>query len=50
MRPGDILYCPKRPMAWLADEIRVILDPFRAIFETIGLGNTTVTTFVGGGP
>lgn len=50
MRPGDILFLPKRPMAWLGDEIRVILDPFRALFETIGLGTTTVTTFVSGAP
>ncbi|MHC4548690.1 MAG: polysaccharide biosynthesis/export family protein [Planctomycetota bacterium] len=50
MRPGDILFAPRRPAAKLGDEIRVLLDPVKAIFETIGLGSTTVTTFVGAAP
>ena len=48
VRPGDILFVQKRPMAWLGDEIRTILDPINALFDTIGFGTTTVTTFVGG--
>jgi len=47
VQPGDILWVERHGWAKTADTIRVITEPLRAVFETVGLGQNTITTFVG---
>lgn len=46
LRPGDILYVPTNGFRVVGNQIRTWLDPFAALFDTVGLGNSTVSYFV----
>ncbi|HEX5136703.1 MAG TPA: polysaccharide biosynthesis/export family protein [Planctomycetota bacterium] len=46
LRPGDILYVPTNGFRVVGNQIRTWLDPFAAMFDTVGLGNSTVSYFV----
>lgn len=46
LRPGDILYVPTNGFHVVGNQIRIILDPFKAMFETVGFGNSVVSYYV----
>jgi polysaccharide biosynthesis/export protein len=46
LRPGDIIYVPTNGFRVVGNQIRTWLDPFAAMFDTVGLGNSTVSYFV----
>jgi protein involved in polysaccharide export with SLBB domain len=46
LRPGDILYVPTNGFRVVGNQIRTWLDPFAAMFDTVGLGNSTVSYFI----
>jgi len=46
LRPGDILYVPTNGFRVVGNQIRTILDPFAAMFETVGFGNSVVSYYV----
>lgn len=47
VRPGDILFVPKNGFAAVADWIRMVTEPLRAVFEIIGLGGRTISVYTG---
>ena len=48
LRPGDILYVPTNGFRVVGNQIRIWLDPFAAMFDTVGLGDSVVTYYGGG--
>jgi len=46
LRPGDILYVPTNGFRVVGNQIRIWLDPFAALFDTVGFGSSTVSYFV----
>lgn len=46
LRPGDILYVPTNGFRVVGNQIRIMLDPFAAAFETVGLGDSVVSYYV----
>jgi polysaccharide export outer membrane protein len=46
LRPGDILYVPTNGFRVVGNQIRILLDPLAAMFDTVGLGNSVVSYYV----
>ncbi len=46
LRPGDILYVPTNGFRVVGNQIRTVLDPVAALFDTVGLGNSVVSYYV----
>ncbi|MFI5403157.1 MAG: polysaccharide biosynthesis/export family protein [Planctomycetota bacterium] len=46
LRPGDILYVPTNGFRVVGNQIRTVLDPLAALFDTVGLGNSVVSYYV----
>lgn len=46
LRPGDILFVPTNGFHVVGNQIRIMLDPFKAMFETVGFGNSVVSYYV----
>lgn len=46
LRPGDILYVPTNGFRVVGNQIRTWLDPFAAMFDTVGLGSSTTSYFI----
>jgi len=49
VRPGDIVYVPKNGFAAAADWVRKVTEPLKAVFEIVGLGQSTVSVYTGVG-
>jgi polysaccharide export outer membrane protein len=49
LRPGDILYVPTNGFRVVGNQIRIWMDPLAALFDTVGLGDSVVTYYGGGG-
>jgi polysaccharide export outer membrane protein len=48
LRPGDVVFVPTNGFRVVGNQIRIWLDPFAAMFETVGLGDSMVTYYGGG--
>jgi polysaccharide export outer membrane protein len=46
LRPGDVIYVPTNTFRVVGNQIRIILDPFAALFDTVGLGSSVVSYYV----
>ena len=46
LRPGDTIYVPTNGFRVVGNQIRTWLDPFAAMFDTVGFGSSTVSYFV----
>jgi len=46
LRPGDILYLPTNGFRVVGNQIRTWLDPFAALFDTVGFGSSVTSYFV----
>jgi polysaccharide export outer membrane protein len=46
LRPGDVIYVPTNSFRVVGNRIRIMLDPFAALFDTVGLGSSVVSYYV----
>jgi polysaccharide export outer membrane protein len=46
LRPGDIIFVPTNGFRVVGDQIRIMLDPLAALFDTVGLGNSVISYYV----
>jgi len=48
LRPGDIIYVPTNAFRVVGNQIRILLDPIAALFNTVGFGSTVVSYYIPG--